>query len=170
MLTFVFEKTEKGREEIATRQHQLPPRLRSLLLLVDGKQSGAQLLSRIGATDQEEDSLTDLLREGFIFLVADALDPQEEPLQTGLSDHGVLGIAESIRNPQQQLQAVRAFYLATIKEYLGLRGYLMRRKVEKAPSMAELRALRADYLRAIFIAKGEDTARRLRDQLDPLLN
>jgi hypothetical protein len=43
----VFDKTEKGREEIATRKHHLAPRLRTLLVLIDGKQGKEELLKKV---------------------------------------------------------------------------------------------------------------------------
>ena len=36
-------KTEAGVEEIATRARRLPPRLRTLLILVDGRRGGREL-------------------------------------------------------------------------------------------------------------------------------
>jgi hypothetical protein len=39
MSAVIYDKTEKGREEVATRKYQLAPRMRSLLVMVDGKQS-----------------------------------------------------------------------------------------------------------------------------------
>ncbi|MBS1187780.1 MAG: hypothetical protein H6R04_1798 [Burkholderiaceae bacterium] len=66
MQNSVFEKTDKGREEIATRKHQLPPRLRSLLVMVDGKQTKAQLLKNITALGMDERSITELLDKQFI--------------------------------------------------------------------------------------------------------
>ncbi len=166
MLISVFEKTDKGHEEIATRKHQLTPRMRSLLVLVDGKKNGAELLSKIPGSGLDGESLAELLREGYIYLI---MSPDPEPDHTGAAMGAVpLGIAEKVRSPEQQIQLVRKFYVHSIKSNIGLRGYPLQRKVEKAQSLADLHALRAVWLEAIFMAKGEELTRSLRDELDML--
>ena len=62
----VFEKTDKGREEIATRKHQLSPRLRSLLVMVDGKQTRTDLLKKVAPLGLDEQSIAELLEKQFI--------------------------------------------------------------------------------------------------------
>ncbi len=62
----VYRKSAKGAEAIATRQHGLAPRQRSMLIMVDGKRSVDQLslvAQVLGAPDQ---LLGQLLQEGFI--------------------------------------------------------------------------------------------------------
>ncbi len=76
MLEHVYAKTDKGREEIATRQRGLSARLRSLLLMMDGQRSLAVLVSKLGLPDRTADDARSLLAAGFIELVAPALAPQ----------------------------------------------------------------------------------------------
>ncbi|WP_141512925.1 hypothetical protein [Ramlibacter sp. WS9] len=62
----VYHKSAKGIEAIATRQHGLGPKLRSLLILVDGKKTFddlAQLSQMLGDTNE---LLTQLSDQGFI--------------------------------------------------------------------------------------------------------
>jgi hypothetical protein len=168
MLTAVFEKTDKGREEIATRKHQLSLRMRSLLLLVDGKQNGEELLGKVAGSGLDAESLAELLRDGYVFLI---LDPDPEPDETGAAYGAVpLGIAESVLSPEQRVQAIRELYVSSVKSHIGLRGYPLQLKIERARSLEDLHALRAAWLEAIFIAKGEELARSLRDQLDQLFH
>jgi hypothetical protein len=61
-----YDKTDKGRDEIATRRFQLPTRLRSLLVLVDGKQTDDELIQKIAALGLNELSLSKLEIEGYI--------------------------------------------------------------------------------------------------------
>jgi hypothetical protein len=70
----VYRKTERGLAEIATRQYKLAPRLRSALVVVDGKRSDLELASMIAGEPQE--TLQALLEAGFIELAGDA---QAEP-------------------------------------------------------------------------------------------
>lgn len=76
MLISVFEKTDKGREEIATRKHRLPPRLRSLLVMIDGKHTSEELLKQIAPLGLDENSIVELLGNQFI-RHADPQAPQE---------------------------------------------------------------------------------------------
>ena len=56
-----------------------------------------------------------------------------------------------------------------IGNHLGLRGYVLQVKVEKAGTVAELAALREALAAALQKAKGEITARAILDQLDAML-
>ena len=44
-LNTVFSKTDKGQDEIATRQNRLPARVRTMLITVDGLRSVQELVS-----------------------------------------------------------------------------------------------------------------------------
>lgn len=61
------------------------------------------------------------------------------------------------------------FYTDVIGNHLGLRGYVLQVKVEKAGTVAELAALRDALGAALQKAKGEITARAILDQLDAML-
>lgn len=62
----VYHKSAKGVEAIATRQHGLGPKLRSTLILVDGKR-GFDELARLSTTPADVDLLLgQLLDQGFI--------------------------------------------------------------------------------------------------------
>ena len=62
----VYHKSAKGTEAIATRQHGLGPKLRSTLILVDGKRSFGEL-ARVSQTfGDPEQLLNQLLEQGFI--------------------------------------------------------------------------------------------------------
>jgi DNA-binding transcriptional ArsR family regulator len=64
----VYRKTEKGQTEIATRAHKLVPRLRSALILVDGKRSDEELAKLIPAP--ADGVLASLQADGFIEALA----------------------------------------------------------------------------------------------------
>lgn len=61
------------------------------------------------------------------------------------------------------------FFTDVIGNHLGLRGYVLQVKVEKAGSLVELAALRDALGAALQKNKGEITARAIIDQLDNLL-
>lgn len=71
----IFAKTDKGREEIATRKHQLPAKLRGLLLMIDGQRSLETLANHVGLVD---DHVAFLLQGEYIALVARLAPPEPE--------------------------------------------------------------------------------------------
>lgn len=169
----IFDKTEKGREEITTRKYQLASRLRTLLVLVDGKQGTVELLKKVAGIGLNEESLAELHANGFIQIVEPAapsapfaavVDPKHAAASTtGMPAEGILP------KGQNQYEAIYHFYTETIKSTIGLRGYALQLKVEKAGSIEELRALRQPYLEAVLKAKGNEIARSLKSRLDQLL-
>jgi hypothetical protein len=62
----VYTKTDKGRDEIASRRYGLPQPLRFALILVDGRSTVAQLLERGAGLQSLDDSLEMLSEMGFI--------------------------------------------------------------------------------------------------------
>lgn len=62
----VFSRTEKGNFEINSRKHQLPMRLRTVLILVDGKSNVNQLRDKASAISELEAFLENLALDGFI--------------------------------------------------------------------------------------------------------
>ncbi|RSZ55523.1 hypothetical protein HF313_04315 [Massilia atriviolacea] len=66
----VYDKTDKGREEISTRKHQLASRLRTLLVMIDGRHSLDDLLRNFAGVGVTEDSVKELLHEGYIYLAS----------------------------------------------------------------------------------------------------
>ncbi|MGO4812670.1 hypothetical protein AB4156_24220 [Cupriavidus sp. 2MCAB6] len=66
-------------------------------------------------------------------------------------------------------QQLYHFYTDVIGHHLGLRGYLLQVKVEKAAGFAELAALRDPLYTALHKAKGEITAGAIIDQLDRMV-
>jgi hypothetical protein len=68
-----------------------------------------------------------------------------------------------------RFRALYDFFNQTVKSALGLRGFVLQLKVEKAASIDDFRELRLPYLQAILKARGREMALSLRDRLDQLL-
>ena len=172
MLSTVFDKTDKGREEIATRKHQLAARLRTLLVMIDGKHSASELLQKVGSLGLTESSLAELLDGGFIQPTPPAAAAPEQVTHPEVAPVAVNVAAvpdDVLPEGQNQFQAIYNFYTQTIKSMIGLRGYALQLKVEKAGSIEDFRALRQAYLEALLKAKGAEITRSLRQRLDQLL-
>jgi len=69
MSSAVYDKTDKGREEIATRKYQLPARMRTLLVLVDGRRPLEWLLNSVSGLGLNQQSIEELLSQELIRLV-----------------------------------------------------------------------------------------------------
>jgi hypothetical protein len=67
-MAITYRKSSKGTAEIETRAHRLAPRLRSALIVVDGRRNATELHKLI--PQQAEDTLATLLEQGFIEAVA----------------------------------------------------------------------------------------------------
>ncbi|RJX34137.1 MAG: hypothetical protein C4516_00345 [Oxalobacter sp.] len=62
----IYEKTEKGREEITTRKYHLSPKLRTLLVLIDGERAADKVLQEIAPLGLNEQSLSELVAQDYI--------------------------------------------------------------------------------------------------------
>ena len=62
----IYDKTDLGRQEISQRSLALPARLRTLLVMVDGKLDAAGLLAKLGVLGVEPADLEDLAQRGLI--------------------------------------------------------------------------------------------------------
>jgi hypothetical protein len=70
MNSYVYDKTEKGREEIATRKYHVAPKLRTLLVMIDGRHSLGELLKNVAGMGLTEDNVNELLDQQYITLVS----------------------------------------------------------------------------------------------------
>lgn len=73
----IYDKTDKGREEIATRKYHLPAKLRSLLVMIDGHRPLEVLMKNFGPLGLSVDQVNELLNDEYIYL-ADAGLPEPE--------------------------------------------------------------------------------------------
>jgi len=64
--TDVYRKTELGVAEVKDRAHKLNPRVRTMLILVDGVQSEAELMEGAAGIGAPRDFLEQLLAAGLI--------------------------------------------------------------------------------------------------------
>jgi hypothetical protein len=188
MNTSIYDKTEKGREEIDTRKYQVPPKLRTLLVMIDGRRPLDGLLKNLAGLGLNQDSVKQLIDAQYITLVsggstetaipaAPAARPPSSARARALArGRGAAPKMADAAAPQpapadeaQRLRAIYEFYNHTVAHTIGLRGFMLQLKVDKAASIDDFRALRRPYLEAVFKAKGRDMALRLRDRLDRLL-
>ncbi|SCC95511.1 hypothetical protein THIX_90280 [Thiomonas sp. X19] len=81
-----YEKTAAGRLTLANRQSDLPRPLRTLLLLVDGAWSEAELLGMLGASGLDSQAFAKLLERGLIQTVPTQASAAVAPALTARAD------------------------------------------------------------------------------------
>jgi hypothetical protein len=134
IMTTIYRKTAKGVAEITTRAHRLVPRLRSALILVDGKRSDDELMPMV-LTDAAG-TLASLLADGFIEVLAILADRPHEtagPPQTMAIPLRDAGFAA--------FQALRRDAARDLNHQLGPNAEVVTLKIERAKDAAELQPL-----------------------------
>ncbi len=128
-----FVKTAKGQEEIRSRTHRLQPRLRSLLVLVDGTRHAADLVQAAAGLGGDAGFLEALIKEGFVEEVinghAAAVPPARAPRPTPVLAPAPAAADAATPAPAQDADRVYAAKAA------------MRRYIKVAAGMLEARAL-----------------------------
>jgi len=208
----VYEKTDKGREEIATRKHHMSARLRPVLVMVDGRQPLSALMPHLAKLGLDEASIEELAQQDFIRVIPGTEDPEvvapapvvarvppglrrmhklhggEMPVKLAALDlvsvDGIIDVAPELPKPAvaapsaadalaagdvERFKSVHRFYNDTIRGNLGLRGFALQLKVERADTLDDLRALRLPYLEAVKKIQGHETAQALDARLMSLL-
>lgn len=84
MLKHIYDKSDKGREEIATRKYHIPAKQRQLLLMIDGHRSLEVLMKSFGQLGLTPDNVAELLADEFIVLVDDG---EPEPVAETVQEH-----------------------------------------------------------------------------------
>lgn len=140
-------KTEKGRDAMARRLPELGPRLRSMLILVDGKRNAAEL-DKLGAGLGDAAALLEqLLANGWIA----PHDPNGSPLQnTAPPADGQAAAAPApasaetlISAPQPQPVAPQPS-VASVLPFMDARRLVVRFINDAAGPMGELTAIRVE--------------------------
>ncbi|WP_426175818.1 hypothetical protein [Massilia sp. TWR1-2-2] len=81
MNTCIYDKSDKGREEIATRKHHLPARLRMLLVLIDGRHTRESLLAKLAVVGLCAADIDELLTQQYITLLGGGPAADDAPEQ-----------------------------------------------------------------------------------------
>lgn len=163
----VFAKTQKGHDEIATKAGGLSPRVRRILIFVDGKRSVEELRSMILADDLQH-TLGMLEEEGYIEFhdLKAAWPAAASPLPAKLPSITAFGDLPAEPDPVR-LQMARNFMTNTLNAFvgsLGTSGLLDR--IDKSGGHQELRNLYDEWYHAIVMSRdGKREAESLRSKL-----
>lgn len=170
-------KTEAGRHELHARQMGLAPKLRTLLVMIDGRQSVADYLHKLSGTGIDPEAFLQLQELGLIQGNTPhsaqpenpvAIEPLAAPAEVSAPLEDPLLILERQR-VQEHMHQIRDFYNNTIRDHIGLRGFMLQLDVEQASTLEDYRALRERYVTALNKSTSATAARVLIEELDQLL-
>lgn len=147
----IYAKTADGQNEIETRARRISPRLRSALILVDGKRTDEELARLI---QQSEETLQALLDAGLIEITARPAarsaprEPAPEPATPAAAP--AMNTAEF---ETRRREAVRA-----VNDLLGPQAEMLALKLERAGDMTQLREALERAVAYIANARGGGAA------------
>lgn len=150
----IFRKTDKGQAEVETRAHRLSPRLRSALILVDGKRSSDELRKLIA--QQADDTLAALSDQGFIEVAAVSAAPAAAPAPAAASESR--GAGSSASGGARDFDGMRRQLVREFTELTGPLGEAMAMRLEKAADRQALRGLLAAAGEYVIGVRGASAA------------
>lgn len=160
-MPIIYRKSSKGLSEIETRAHRLPPRLRSALILVDGKRSDADLNSMVM---QPVETLATLLEQGFIEVAGTTAAreaprpaaPAGTPAAPGAAARPAGAPAAAAAGAE--FQELRRAAVRALNDLLGPAAEALAMRIEKAKSPDELRPLLVNGAQVIANMRGRSAA------------
>ena len=155
----IYAKTEEGARELKERKLNLPIVLRSVLIMVDGHRTVAQVLERARALRIDADAFATLEHAGLIakrFSAPSAANPE------------ISSTPRSETEIQRFLDAQRQLGDA-INAHLGFRGYVMMKRLQRANNLRDLHDLLPDFAKAMVRRVGIDAATPIVGRLEQLI-
>lgn len=194
MVDPIYRKTDAGQDEIRTRARKLDHKLRALLLMVNGERRGQELLAQVAGMGVAPEAMDALLAQGLVEAVPEPARPPAAVAQAPArgvmpaADTNMFSVYAMRHAPVTEVpeapqpadteayssadiaafESLYHFYTDVIGQHLGLRGYMLQVKVEKATDLPALLALREPLHAALLKAKGDITARAITSQLDQI--
>lgn len=161
-----FAKTPKGHDEITTKAGGLTPRVRRVLIFVDGKRTVDELRGMLQSDDLQH-TLGMLEEEGYIEL-ASVTNAAGKPVTPKLPLASITAFGElPAEHDPERLQKARNFMTNTLNAFAGSLGNSsLLDRIERAKSHVELRALYDEWYHAIVMTRdGKREAESLRTKL-----
>ena len=154
----IYRKTARGSQEIAQRKVKLNPRVRTMLILIDGLQPELLVKEEAAKVGAPADFLEQLLRQGLIEKagrVAGAGAPAPA--------------TQAAPDEFSRFRAAKDFMNVTIVDALGIKSFFFTLKLERAGTLADLRVLAGPYREALAKSEGDAQAVVLAARLEEML-
>lgn len=162
----VFQKTAKGEEEIRTRAAKLAPKLRTMLILVDGTKTVGELRAVAERLAVGEDFIAALSQHGLI--APASASPSAAP--AAAEAPGAAPVATTRQEREfARFRAAQRFMNDTVVNALGLRSFFLTLKIDKCNTREDLSGLVEDYQKALAKGFSEAEAAVLLERMRELL-
>ena len=151
-----YARTEKGAAEVAQRSQAIPSRARSLLLMIDGKSTGAQLLEKLAAFPNSGELLQLLEAEGYIGPVDGGGAAESAPAAVPVSVASVAAAPAATSTGTASgagIGAAKRFMIRSLHEIFGPDADSLTGKVDLAQTTEDLRKL-AEKHRELMASMG----------------
>ena len=147
----VYRKTAKGQAEVETRAHRLVPRLRTALILVDGRREESELLRMIPG--EPEATIKSLIDDGFIEVSAITIDRPRGAAARPAD-------AQPTRPPHNQktFEQHRQASVRAVNDLLGPLGEAAAMRLERCKTWDELLPALEFAQRIVANGKGSEAA------------
>ena len=149
----IYRKTAEGQAEIETRVRKLSPRLRSALIMVDGKRTDEDLGKLL--PQQAEETLQSLLEQGLIE-VMQSTTPQRPAARSANAPAPApsASAAPAAEAPARDFATVKREAVRAVNELLGPMGEMVALKLEQARTPDDLRNALEKAVTVIGNARG----------------
>lgn len=150
----VYAKTQKGFEEMTRRTYRLPARMRSMLIMIDGRLTAGELFARAPHHEEAQQFIELLLRDGFI-----------EP--TGSSETSTEANEDepTVDAAKRSLVAAKRYVSQAMVDALGAEADHFTVQVDAAGDATALRAIALKYLEVVRSLSNDRKAEAFRDGL-----
>ncbi len=144
----IYRKTAKGLAEVETRAHRLAPRIRNMLILVDGKRDADDLRALV--TQQADECLQSLSEQGFIEAVGETV--RNGPVTAAPASPA------AVPSPAIQVDEMRRAAVRALNDALGPGAESLAVRMERAQTLQELQLLFAQAAKLLAAARGQAAA------------
>ena len=159
----IYAKTALGSQEMKNRKLKLSPRLRTMLILVDGHQPALVLKDEAAKLGAPADFLEQLLAMHLIEKVGNVIIEESKAADRPAVAH----VQE--RDEFARFRAAKDLMNVTVVDALGIKSFFFTLKLERAGTLADLRELVDPYHDAIAKGSGEEEARVFTERLNAML-
>ena len=160
----VVDKTEAGQAEVRTRAAGLAQRLRTLLIMVDGARTVAQLQAAAAQVGAPADALDQLLQAGLVAVRSAAPARSSSAASRAAASAAPPPAPAAAPAPAaglpDRLRVARQYINDTIVDAVGVRAVFFTLKVERCYSADDLEGLLPEFERLLSKARGASEAQQ----------
>ena len=157
----IYGKTALGAQEVGNRKQKLAPRLRTMLILIDGHQPALVLqdeAQKVGAPDDFLEQLLAMKLVEKVGSVAGSQGPQVAAVRPPVA-----------ADEFTRFRAAKDFMNVSVVNALGIKSFFFTLKLERAGNLADLRELVEGYRNAIAKGSGPEEATVLAERVRAML-